>query len=386
MKYLYLLLSVFRSWFTKQWKLTLSVMLMFFFSALVMIFTAAVIGNDFLWTLEEEAWASKTYYFYTNSDRSSIILSETVLDTIYSSTSNSVDRIEAQFTTFADKLGEKENAPIALMPVFKEDRKEEIWCDFSLGRTGIGEFYNSEQNIKEGREISSQDIENENRVVILPDAYGIGVGENITLFGEQFTVIGITSDEYGRIYSSFLENSALINKKYECSIWSIEFDKPMTDETYKVLNNIVYEIMGTEIYYIQPVLSGQPKILYTVFMTVLGGIVAVFTLCGIYYPTLRLCKETMPMLFALKLCGMKTLPSFGLLFISTLTCLAASFGLSSLTLILSEDFFAKVLSFFELRGLFFGLSAIIFIIATVAAMFPPLIKMAKSQPAQEVEI
>lgn len=389
MKYLYLLLSVFKSWFTKQWRLTLSVMLMFFFSAFVMLFTATVIGNDFLWTLEEETWASKTYYFYTSSDRivgSELIFGENILYSLYSSASNSIERIEAELTVYADKLGEKENAGIVLMPVYKESYGENIYCVMWAGNGGKSDFYHSEQNVKEGRGIGSQDIENENKVVILPEGYGVEIGESITLFGEQFVVIGITSDEYGRIAGLFTENAALLNENCECIIRYVEFDKPMTDETYQALNKAVYETMGTQtVVYSQPELSDDPQIVYTVFMAVLGVIVAIFTMCGIYYPALRLCKETMPMLFTLKLCGMRILSSFGLLFISMLVCLALSFGLSSLTLLLSKDFFAGILSAFELRSLFFGLSAIVFTLVTVVAMLPPILKMAKMQPAEEVE-
>ena len=390
MKYLKLLFSVFRSWFKRNRKFTVSVMLMFSLSAFVMLFTATVIGNIFLWTYEEEVWASKTYSFYTENnfyDINRIILSDTILDALYSSESNSIDRIEADITIKADKIKDTENVPIAVMPILKREYSDKIWCLMRTGVTGKADFYHIEQNIKEGREIKQEDIEENKNVIVMPENYGVEIGENVILFGKEFLVVGITTDEYARLGSFFMEKNALTDEDSQYVIRNIEFNKPMTDETYTLLNEAVKKAMGKEIInYRQPQLSDEPKTVYTIFMLILGVVVAIFTVCGIYYPTLQLCKETIPMLSVLKLCGMRTIPSFGLLFISVFVCLAASFGFSSLMLILSESFFTKYLSAFELRGLYFVISAVVFALVTVIAMLPPLIKMAKMQPAEEVII
>lgn len=81
----------------------------------------------------------------------------------------------------------------------------------------------------------------------------------------------------------------------------------------------------------------------------------------------------------------KMLSALGLLVLSLLTCFAVSFGAAPAVLILTEDIFSRSLLEYELKNVYFGFSTIIFILVAGVAVAPPIIKMAKAQPSEEVE-
>lgn len=399
MKYLFLLGSVLRSWFTKQRKFVISAMLMFFFSSILMLFAAASLGNEVLFTREEEAEVAGWFCSYTSEELVSenlIPANDHILDTLFSSKSNSIVSIEMYIANVSNEkvtTSTKENSTLEIMPIYKKayDDKNfmiELWgekmsSDFMIG----GYFYSPQQKIKEGSEITEQDIEEGNNVIVLPEKYGARVGETITLFGDEFSVVGITKEEYAIIPSCFLDKFSLNGDKLLYLISVIHFNEPITEETFQALNQAIYDTTGKEIAAIDGLeLPDTPKLAYIVLMTILGGIIAVFSIFGIYYPTLRLCKETLPFISVLKLCGMRIIPCYGLMLLPVFICLSVSFGLASVVLILSQNIFEECLRSFDIRGLFFGMSAFVFIVTAIIAMTPPLLKVAKSQPAEEVEI
>ena len=348
MKYLYLLCSVLQSHFGReQRKYTLSAMLMFFFSSFLMLFAASVMGSDVLFSNEEEDRANTTYYFYCGvgeEDENCIAVSERIIDSLFSLNSNQIDAIDIHiiYEKAEIKTETKSINNIKFMPLFKENRDERLRFTSWNGKTFIyyDEPYLSEQNIAQGREITGQELENGDSVIVLPEGFGVEVGEKVNLFGTEFTVVGITLDDYVRIPSIFLESSAFTKGGVLYIIGNVDFDRKMTDETYNVLNQAVYGSTGKEIdHYKQNMLPADPTMAYTLFMGVLGTLIALFSVFGIYYPALRLCRDTMPMLSVLKLCGMRMLPVLGLLSLSLLACLAVSFGAASAVLILTEDIF-----------------------------------------------
>lgn len=396
MKYLYLLGSVLRSRLDKeQRKYTLSAMLMFFFSSFLMLFAASVMGSDILFSNEDEDWANTSYVFYAGNkeyDRETVAASEYVINSLFSLNSNKIDFIDISIYNDSDtteKIGTTRISNIEFMPVLKENGDERLRFNTWIGRSTLKNYhtpYPSEQNIAEGREITKRELEAGERVIVLPESCGVKSGEKINLFGEEFTVVGTTLDAYARIPSSFLESAAFENTGILYRITQVDFDKQMTNETYKAFNQAVYQSSGKEIgHYKRHALPSDPKIAYKLYMGILGTVIALFSVFGIYYPTLRLCRETMPMLSGLKLCGMRMLPALGLLALSLLACFAVSFGAASAVLILTEDIFSRSLLEYELKNLYFSFSAIIFILVAAFAVAPPIIKMAKTQPSEEVE-
>ncbi|MDE7281719.1 MAG: hypothetical protein K2N36_08275, partial [Ruminiclostridium sp.] len=152
---------------------------------------------------------------------------------------------------------------------------------------------------------------------------------------------------------------------------------------YGILKQAVYESTGKEIQsYRGRSLPADSEVFFSVFMGLLGTIIALFSVFGIYYPTLRLCKETMPALSVFKMCGMKMRPVFGLLALSVLICYAVSYGLASAVIISTEGIFSNLITEYELKKMYFGFSAFLFIAVAAAAIAPQMIKMAKSQPAE----
>lgn len=394
MKYLYLLGSVLQSHFGReQRKYTLSAMLMFFFSSFLMLFAASVMGSDVLFSNEEEDRANTTYYFYCGvgeEDENCIAASEHIIDSLFSLNSNQIDAVDIRiiYEKAEVKTETKSINNIKFMPLFKENRDERLRFTSWNGKNFIyyDEPYLSEQNIAQGREITGQELENGDSVIVLPEGFGIDVGEKVNLFGTEFTVVGITLDDYVRIPSIFLESPAFTEGGVLYIIGDVDFDMKMTDETYNALNQAVYESTGKEIdHYKQNMLPADPTMAYTLFMGVLGTLIALFSVFGIYYPALRLCRDTMPMLSVLKLCGMRILPVMGLLSLSLLACLAVSFGAASAVLIVTEDIFSRSLVEYELKNMYFIFSAIIFLLVAIFAIAPPMIKMAKAQPSEEVD-
>lgn len=397
MKYLYLLGSILRSHFNKeQRKYTISAMLMFFFSSFLMLFAASVMGSDFLFSNEEEEIANTTYYFFRkkgDDEKDKIAASEYVINAIYAIDSNQIDHIDVHISNMADsneKIGTKNAQTVELMPILKGSCDERLRFSFWLGPNSLGSYnapYHSEQNIIDGREITPEEIEEGEYVIVLPEDYGIKAGEEIRLLGEKYTVAGITSDSYARIPAAFLESPKFEEGGFSSEIYMVDFDKPMKDETYDAINQAVFESTGKEVdhYEKHPPLPGEPTMAFLLLMGVLGTVIALFSIFGIYYPTLRLCKETMPMLSVLKLCGMRMLPVLGLLVLSILACFGVSFGLASGVLILTEDIFSRSLVEYGVKGLYFSVSAIIFVLVAAVAIAPPMIKMAKSQPSEEEE-
>ena len=403
MKYLYLLGSVLRSHFDRNRRnFTLSVMLMFFFSSFLMLFAASVLGSSVLWSEAEKDQADTTYYFYmhekhsngTYYEREAVGASEYIFDTLFSLDSNSIDFISVSIfndSETLEKLGEKLIQDISIMPVLKESYGEKLFFSmYRLNMDGMDDYYQlpcpSEQNIKEGSEITSQDLEEGKNVIVLPEDCGVKVGEEVALFGETFSVVGITTDEFVRIPSFALEKLSFEGDELKYVIRYIDFDKPMADKTYKALNQAVYELTGKEIVgYERKTFSNEADMAYLLLLGIFGTLIALFSVFGIYYPILRLCKETMPILSVFKLCGMRMLPVFGLLAMSILACYAVSFGLASVVLILTEGLFSNRLIEYELKDIYFGHSALLFILVAAVAIAPPMIKMAKSQPSEEVE-
>lgn len=396
MKYLYLLGSVLRSRFDKeQRKYTLSAMLMFFFSSFLMLFAASVMGSDILFSNEEEEQEKTSYEFYMREETGRNELaaaSEDVFNVLFS-LNNKIDFIEIIISNVSDiteKIGTRSIKNIDFMPVLKGNGDERLRFTTLIG-SSPSSYYNTpylfEQNIVEGREITEQELEEGKGVIVLPEEYGVKAGEKIDLFNEEFTVVGITSDTCVRIPSSFMESSAFRDGGIDYLIRYVDFDKPLTDKTYKAFNQAVYELTGKEIVHYERHFAypREVKVVYILFMGVLGTIIALYSIFGIYYPTLRLCRETMPMLSVLKLCGMRMLPVLGLLVLSLFACFAVSFGAASAVLILTEDIFSRSLVEYELKSLYFSLSAVIFILVAAFAIAPPMIKMAKSQPSEEVE-
>lgn len=393
MKYLYLLGSVLRSRFDKeQRKYTLCAMLMFFFSSFLMLFAASTLGSDVLWTKKEEDEVNTTYMFYVEKgigDDNRAPITEHILDTLFSLESNGIDRINIDIVCNEgsdDKLGVRAT-DVEPMPVFKSSFDGRLAIRTFYHKLPSRALYQHKQHIIKGREISQQDIEEDKAVIVLPEFCGVGVGETARLSGEEFEVVGITSDSYVRFPSSFLDRSTLKeNTGLYCVINDVDFDTPMTDETYEAVSEALYQSTGKEIdRYEQYTLSGDPIMAYTLMMGIFGTIIALFSVFGIYYPTLRLCRETMPMLSVLKLCGMKMLPSLGLLVLSVAACYFVSFGLASVVLTVTESVFSQILNEYELKGMYYGFSAVIFILVAVVAIAPPMIQMAKSRPSEEVE-
>lgn len=402
MKYLYLLGSVLRGHFDKnRRRFTLSAMLMFFFSSFLMLFVASVMGSDILWSNEEEERADTTYTFYTSDnsgryvDRELAGASEHLFDTLFSLESNSIDKISVFIFNDSDsseKIGKKTIQDISIMPVFKENYGENLILTFVIRNSSnwASEYhfvpYPHKQNIKEGSEITYQELEEGKNVIVLPEDCGVKAGEMVTLFGEDFLVVGITTDGFTRVPSSFLEKLTFEGDELKYLIREIDFDKQMTGETYKALNKAVYESTGKEItFYEKDLQGGDAKWVFALYMGILGTVIALFSVFGIYYPTLRLCRETMPMISVFKLCGMRMLSVLGLLVMSVLVCYAVSFGLAWVVLILTEGVFSSCLMKYELKDIYFSYSALLFILVAVVAIAPPMIKMAKSQPAEEVE-
>ncbi len=395
MKYLYLLGSILRSHFNKeQRKYTISAMLMFFFSSFLMLFAASVMGSDVLLT-EEEEMANNTYIFYMKDkeeQRAKTAVSEYVIDALFSLNSNKVNFINIfvdNQSMINEKIGTKAIRDMSFMPVLKGSGDERLKFNFLAGKTlsGVQIPYHSEQNIIDGREITPQELEGGEYVIVLPKEYGVKSGEKVQLLGKEYTVVGLTFDSYARIPSAVLESSDFKEAGIFYIINELNFDRFMTDETYKTFNQAVYKSTGTEIHHYAKyqVSSDEPKMAFLIFMGIFGTVIALFSIFGIYYPTLRLCKETTPMLSVLKLCGMRMLPVLGLLVLSVLACFAVSFGLASGVLILTEDIFSRSLVEYGVRGLYFSVSAIIFVLVAAVAIAPPMIKMAKSQPSEEAE-
>lgn len=396
MKYLYLLGSVLRGHFDRnRRRFTLSAMLMFFFSSFLMLFITSVIGSDFLWSKEDEEWADTAYVFYTvnkNGKQDLIEASEHIFDELFSLKSNGIDRIDIVIINSfegSEKIGNKLIKELEIMPVVKEDRKDGLRFSTRF-ENHLGYFYLSyqaEQNIAEGAVITLQQLENEENVIVLPEDCGVNVGEKVTLFGKSFSVVGITTDDFARMPSYALEKLTLENDELEYRISEIDFKKPLDNKTYETLKQAVYESTGKEIsHYDGRSLPPDSEVYFSLFMGVLGTIIALFSIFGVYYPTLRLCKETMPTLSVFKMCGMKMLPVFSLLALSVLICYTVSFGLASTVLIYTEGVFSSCLTEYELKNLYFGFSAFLFIAVAAVAIAPQMIKMAKSQPAEEVEI
>lgn len=396
MKYLYLFGSVLRGHFDKnRRRFTLSAMLMFFFSSFLMLFIASVIGSDILFSNEEEDWARTAYVFLTvdkNGKEVCIDANEHIFDELFSLKSNGIDCISVSMTNLfegSEKIGNKSANEIVIMPVMKEDYGECMLFDFWIGYDNPC-YYRipcpTDQNITDGMEITIQQLENEEYVIVLPEKWGVKVGESVTLSGESFSVVGTTADDFARIPYYVLEKLALASDEFNYRILEINFKKPLDSKTYEILKQAVYESTGKELTrYEGRSLPGDPEIYYSVFMGVLGAIIALFCIFGIYYPTLRLCKETMPTLSVFKMCGMKMRPVFGLLALSVLICYAVSYGLASAVIISTEGIFSNLITEYELKKMYFGFSAFLFIAVAAIAIAPQMIKMAKSQPA-EMEI
>ena len=393
MKYLYLLCSVIRGHFDKnRRKFTFSAMLMFFFSSFLMLFITSVIGSDILFSNEEEDWERTAYVFYTvdkNGKEVFIDANQHIFDELFSLKSNGIDCISVSAENCFDggeKIGNKSANEFVIMPVMKEDYGERMLFDFWIGHDALSYYRtpcSADQNITEGAEITLQQLENEEYVIVLPEKWGVKVGEMVTISGEIFSVVGTTADDFARMPSYALEKLALDPDKFTYQIREINFKKPLDNKTYEILKKAVYESTGKELTrYEGRSLPVDAEVVYSVFMAVLGGIIALFCIFGIYYPTLRICRETSPTLSVFKMCGMKMLPIFGLLSLSVLICYGISFGLASWVIISAEGVFSSLITEYELKKLYFGFSAFLFIAVAAAALAPQMIKMAKSQPAE----
>ncbi|MDE6724119.1 MAG: hypothetical protein K2J79_00790 [Ruminiclostridium sp.] len=301
MKYLYLLGSVIRGHFDKnRRKFTLSAMLMFFFSSFLMLFITSVIGSDFLFSNEEEDWARTDYAFFTvdkNGKEVCIDANGYIFDELFSLKSNGIDCISVSMTNFfegSEKIGNKSANEIFIMPVMKEDYGERMLFDFWIGYDNPCYYRTpcpTDQNITDGTEITIQQLENEEYVIVLPEKWDVKVGERVTLSGESFSVVGTTADDFARIPYYVLEKLALDSDEFNYRILEINFKKPLDNKTYEILKQAVYESTGKELtHYEGRSLPPDSEAFYTVFMGVLGAIIALFCIFGIYYPTLRLCK------------------------------------------------------------------------------------------------
>lgn len=397
MKYIYLLGSVLRSHFDRnRRKYTFSAMLMFFFSSFLMLFIASVIGSDILWSKEEEERSDTTYEFYVvdkNGKENFIDANEHIFDELFSLKSNNIDSIRISIfnsSESGEEIGSWSVKDIGILPVLKENRESGLLFDLDFKNSNVSYFfptYQAEQNIKEGTEITLQQLENEENVIVLPEDCGVKVGEKVTLFGESFSVIGTTIDDFARIPSYALEKIARESGELDYQISEIDFKKPLDSKTYETLKQVVYESTEKEISdYRGHSLTRDRDTVFMLIMGVLGTLIALFSIFGIYYPILRICRETIPTLSVFKMCGMKILPVFSLLSLSVLICYAFAFGLASVVVILTEGLFSSCLSEYELKNIYFSYSALLFILVSAFAIVPPMIKMAKSQPAEEVEM
>ena len=178
MKYLYLLGSVLRSHFDRNRRgFTISVILMFFFSSFLMLFAASVLGSSVLWSESEIDQTDTTYYFYmhekhsngTYYDREAVEAGEYIFDMLFSLDSNSIDFISVHIfndSNSLDKLGKKPIQDIGIMPVLREDRGNKLLFDTWVWNDTLASYktpYQAEQNIKEGMEITSQQLDNKDR-------------------------------------------------------------------------------------------------------------------------------------------------------------------------------------------------------------------------------
>lgn len=390
MKFLHLLGSVYRDWFSprKDLKFTACVMLMFFISSFLFLYIAASMGRDILWNSEQEYSASlcvNTLGFP----------SESAINALTSLSDNKPTNIQVDATITIQKLNDKENIEQKILPIYSSSvDTSALSCTYSVGGLVYDMAYTKLPEITDGRGITDSDIKNESKVIALPENLGAEVGDKITLCNEPLEVVGLCSGAFAMAASSVLDKFAtqFANEQYIVAYdtWStsfsyiignvnsVQFESPVTDEQISAISSNAGENFNVE----KAELPTGYEFLYLVTMAILGPLIALFAVVCIYYSALRLCAGTMPLLSLLKLVGMRPRRSFFILFIPLMSCLAVSFGAACGVIFLTSDFFSQMLVRYELHSISFAVTAVIMLLAVLIAMLPPILKMARSQPVQ----
>lgn len=399
MKFLHLLLLLLQNWYTKQIKFVIPVAIMFYLSSFLIIFAATYMGTDIRVTAEQEAFFKNGYLVYAKYYRSAVF-TDVLMEDLSFSSSNSVRKVRINADITISDIDSDENVTVRVMPVLNREYEAEM-----LFLTGnLYTPYTSEQHIKYGREITTEDIETKNNVIILPEYLKVPVGDTVTIMSEDFQVIGTTDDVFARLPSSVMEKYAL--KKYfsyvqaveignmsevggvNYDMFVIELDKPMTQETEVIFNESLKKTMDVDTgnYSQPPDETDGRNAIFTLTIFIVGGIIAIFAFSSIYYAIIRLCAETLPFLSTLKLCGMRPRKTATLLFLSVVGCLAVPFSIASATILATADIIAEYLDSYSVSGLYFAVSAAILALAALIAMLPPIIRIAATQPIKEVEV
>lgn len=398
MKFLFLLGSVFRDWFTVRLKFTLCVLVIFSLSSFVMTFAASLLGGSILWTDDEIAEMLRRYDISNDTD--SINISDSFINIVSASQKGNTDYLVIEVRGVLLGVGDNQYTQIGLLPCFEEtDANRELLELTELNVTDDGESYYSITDrcaVSEGRDITDEDCINTAYAVVAPKSLGFSLGGKVNLAGCELEVIGLSDGDWLKIPSSTLSEIAglhseqvnvgtdtyVINKPIcEYGIVRINFKNPISNKSRAEIENAVIEQTGAAVSFTQFVVPDNGlQSAYVMLEAIFGTIIAVFSILCVYNVAVRLCGSTMPMMSLLKLCGMKSKKVSLILFIALFSCLAACYGLACLAVVVTEPIFQSFLLEYVVRDICFIVSAVIMTLTALIAILPQIFKLSRAKP------
>lgn len=398
MKFLFLLGSVFRDWFTVRLKFTLCVLVIFSLSSFVMTFAASLLGGSILWTDDEIAEMLRRYEISNDTD--SINISDSFINIVSASEKGNIDYLAIEARGVLLGVGDNQYTQIGLLPCFEEtDTNRELLELTELNVTDDGGSYYSITDrcaVSEGRDITDEDCINTAYAVVAPKSLGFGLGGKINLAGCELKVIGLSDGDWLKIPSSTLSEIAglhsewvnvgtdayVINKLIcEYNTTGINFKNPISNKSRAEIENAVIEQTGAAVSFTQFVVPDNGlQSAFVMLEAIFGTIIAIFSILCVYNVAVRLCGSTMPMMSLLKLCGMKSKKVSLILFIALFSCLAACYGLACLAVVVTEPIFQSFLLEYVVRDICFIVSAVIMALTALIAILPQIFKLSRAKP------
>lgn len=390
-KYLFLLGSVFREWFTSQRKFTACIMVMFTMTSFVMSFAVTVVGGDILYSEEQFDRQRGSYTIDYGNGRTDYSADSYTANSYIENAVNTAEELfglgDLRVSGFFSGINGNEYTEARVLPRYEDTEKYRYYLQSSLFITAgvLDSYFNifDSLDITEGRRITDEDCKNGGFVLVLPEEYGLKLGEHVDFCGTFFEIVGLTASMHAEIPAPALQ--AAINKYNSenedgerlCSYTTfMGFIRPLTKEQVQAIETGIFEDTGVKLTLIEGVTDdGGTTGAFVMVELIFGGIIGLFSMLCIYNVAVRLCKSMLPMMNILKLCGLKGKKAAMLLVCALLICLSACFGLAWAVTAFTEPFFASFIGDYSVRGFAVLVSAAVMIIAALAAMLPPVLSV-----------
>lgn len=240
----FLLGSVFNDWFTLRKKFAVCIIITFTMASFIMSFATTLIGGLILMSDENFEFQKGSYTIkYTDGEENNYASPSIVnsyIENVCNTAKEDFNHGELRIYGFFSDVNEEAYIDANILPCYEDVEKYRKYLELSMFITaGILEsYFNVYDNysVSEGRRINGEDCRNSAYVLVLPESFGLNVGDNVKFCGHMFEIVGLTDSDYTEIPAAAIQSaiSSYVSENPDdyihCGYTSkMDFKHPLTD-------------------------------------------------------------------------------------------------------------------------------------------------------------